>query len=272
MSLVPPWRAALLACCLLASSLYARPAEAKVVVITGLSASHSAPVGGVVQGAITVRNDGEAPWTGTVSLSDYHTDVERSYFPPPGTVARSSAGWMTVEPTTLTLAPAERAVIRYELRVPDDPSLRGSYWNNVVIRDLDTSDMQASASSDPRFTLKAQYETAVRISTDVGAEAPAEVKFHTVALHGEADAPKLQIDLENTGERWMKATAQVELYGEDGARLGPFVAGPKSLYPGSEVRLDVALAPLASGDYVAVIIADGGDVGAFGTRKHLRVP
>ena len=80
---------------------------------------------------------------------------------------------------------------------------------------------------------------------------------------------QLLVDVENTGERWLRGTLWVELYAKEGALVGRFDAGRLRMYPGTSVRYTVDLAGVLAGSYKALIVIDCGDDDVFGANVNL---
>lgn len=245
-------------------------AQSRAIVTSGLSSQHEARPGEVVTGTIALDNVGTEPWTGTIRLADYRTDLERPLFEAPGAVERSCAGWMSVEPSTFTLAPSERGTLNYRVSIPDDPTLRGSYWGVVLIQDLDTQVVAEERKEG--FQLLQASQTAVRINVEVGSGAEARLEFSSINLEPSDQGNRLDIVVANSGERWGKVTPRIELYDPNGTKVGPFFGEARSLYPGSTWKYALPLTDVPPGDYAMLVIADGGPLGAFATRRALHVP
>jgi len=74
----------------------------------------------------------------------------------------------------------------------------------------------------------------------------------------------LQVDTENTGERYISFIPYVDLYSDRGLYIGRFESRRRGLYPGTSVRIQIPFPDVLPGKYRAQVIADGGDNDLFG--------
>ncbi len=83
----------------------------------------------IYQGVIPIMNEGEDPIIAKISLCDYSYHFhEGTHFEEPGTHSRSNAPWISLTPSRITLAPETTAQIHYEVAVPQEEQLQGTYW------------------------------------------------------------------------------------------------------------------------------------------------
>jgi len=81
----------------------------------------------------------------------------------------------------------------------------------------------------------------------------------------------LQLDLENTGQRYLRLLVWAELYDEQGTSVGRFQAGRRGVYPGCSTRFHADLSQVPPGKYNALVVADNGDEYVFGARYDLEI-
>ena len=80
---------------------------------------------------------------------------------------------------------------------------------------------------------------------------------------------ELQVDVENTGQRWIVPAAWMELYDTEGRHVGRFESQKKRIFPGTSVRFHIALAGSFTGRYKALVVLDNGDQSVFGAKYNL---
>ena len=80
----------------------------------------------------------------------------------------------------------------------------------------------------------------------------------------------MQVDIENTGQRWLRPYLWAELYDDTGRYIGRFENGRKRIYPGTSVRYKVDLSDVPKGIYKALVVADCGGDYVFGAERTLK--
>ncbi len=263
--------------------------RAGVAVVGGLTQEKNLLLGEKIEGSIQLENNDTTPCQVRVYQTDYWFSADGSnLYGQPGTSARSNAGWFTVSPNRLTIPPGEKAWIYYSGRVPpgtewasiqddlqetEDASLSGSYWSMVMIEPL--SEAPTQTAEDQSGKLKMGIETKVRygiqIIINIGDSGSPRIRFLDKKLFTQEGRATLQMDMENTGERWFSPTVWVELYDEQGSSTGRFQGDKKRIYPGCSVRHKVDLTGVAPGKYKALVVVDNGDQYVFGARYDLRI-
>jgi hypothetical protein len=119
--------------------------------------------------------------------------------------------------------------------------------------------------------LETKVRYGIQIVTNVGAAGTPRIKFLEKKLLTGEDKIILQMDLENTGERWLSPRVWVELYDGRGTLVGRFQGGKKRIFPGCSVRHKVDLSGVAPGKYKALVVVDNGDQYVFGAKYDLGI-
>jgi hypothetical protein len=109
---------------------------------------------------------------------------------------------------------------------------------------------------------------AIQIVTHMGNSGQRNLKFIDTELVRDDSQRYLSVDLENTGERWLRPTLWAELYSRSGAYIGKFEGGKLRIYPGTSARYTIDLTQAEQGEYKALVIADCGD-DVFGATYSL---
>ncbi len=263
MSIVARWQAA--AALLLAT---APSAHAAVAVIGSLTHERVVEPGRTYKGTITVRNLGRAPEDVKIYLTDYRFTADGTVFydEPAGNQPRSSGKWVTLSRSILSIPPGGSAKVGYSLAVPNDTSLKGTYWCVVMVEGLGPSVAPGAPIGKGKrvaMGIRQVFRYAVQIVSHIGDTG--ERKMQMVArLTREGQKRLLQIDVANTGERWLRGRLLVQLFRVDGQAAGKFDAGGVRVYPGTSTRRSVDITAVKPGKYRALIIADAGDDDVYG--------
>ena len=254
--------------CLIALAL---PAQAQLKVTSDLSNDLAVEAGQVYTGTIQVRNTSKTVQTAVVMHKDYLFFADGSNrYDEPGTLARSNAPWITFSPARLAIPPGQTMPVQYEVRVPDDEALCGSYWSMLLVEA-----QAAPRSKGEGLGMRAKMRFGVQVATHLGGDAEGacstEIAMNAVQLARNAEGqPTLVVTLENTGAQFVRPRFWVELH-SDAAEPVRLEGKAYRLYPGTSVaqRLDVSEVP--KGAYQAVLVVDGGEEAVFGTQVALEL-
>jgi len=245
----------------------AAPCLAGIVVVGALTHEAELTPGGMTQGRIMVRNDSEHPQQVKVYQNDYlfHADGTNLYGDP-GSVARSNAAWISFSPRLMTIQAGETVPVHYALRVPSDPSLRGTYWSLLMVEPIPDGTLDPEGPKNKSMAVATILRYAVQMVTHIGNTGACESTIIDKRLVTDNGASALFVDIENTGERWLRPLVWLEVYDDRGAPRGRIEGQQLRIYPGCSVRFQIDLTTLPSGDYTGLLIADNGDEHVFGAR------
>ena len=247
---------------------------AGVSVLGGLTQEKILQPGEKFEGQITLQNTGEDAWLVEVYKKDYlfYADGTNIYGEP-GSADRSNAGWLSVSPNRLTIPPNEKASVYYRIQVPENPDLSGTYWSMVMIEPASKTGRENIQDKDGK--IKVGVQTVVRygiqIVTNIGDSGSRKISFLDKKMIKQDEKRILQLDVENTGDRWLSPFVWVELYDGYGNRIGRFESLKKRIYPECSVRHEVDLSQVPQGNYKALVVVDNGDEHVFGAQYDLGI-
>lgn len=246
---------------------------AQVQLLNDLTAHFVVAPGGTYRGSLLLENTGDRAESVRIYQTDFWFDGKgRSHYPEPGTLARSNAPWIQLGQSLVTVAPHTRAAVVYQISVPDDQALTGTYWSMIMV-ELSPAQHAGSPPAPGQVGLAQRFRYAVQVVTDVGDTGRARLAFREPRLlrSGETDY-RFRVELVNDGDRWIAPAVWMELYNGSGTRLSRFDGGQVRLYPGTSTGVGFSLGSLEPGRYLALLIADGGTVRIFGARYTLDIP
>jgi len=241
------------------------------IIVGELSHEKMVHIGEFYQGEITLTNNDSLPQEVLIYQTDYLFFSDGSnQFGEAGKLERSNATWITFSPHQLEVPPHESSQVSYEVTVPSDPTLVGTYWSILMVEEL---------SSDSSFDLSLKQvgvrqvmRYGVQCITHIGSIGLTRLSFTGTRLAVAEDGEKeLQVDVENTGERWAVPTAWMELYDIGGRYVGRFEGGRYRIFPGTSVRFQMKFRDIPSGKYKAMVILDTGDQNVFGAKYDLEL-
>jgi hypothetical protein len=244
-------------------------ANAGVVVLNGLTHEYQVQPGESYRGTIQIQNAENA----AKSVKVYQTDYWFSYtgesrHDSAGVVARSNANWITYNPELVTLAANQTTAIDFEIKVPADDTLRGTYWSVIMVEGIVPPDTTSHTSG---VTINTSIRYAIQIVTTIGESGTSDMQFLGLQMAKENDQNILNVMLENTGERLLRPELSIELFDESGSSVGVIKAERKKTYPGTSVRIELPLDGVKPGKYSGVLVADCDEDHIFGTNVSLEV-
>lgn len=229
---------------------------------------HGGQPGGSYRGSIAIRNPGSEAAHVKLYQTDYLFSADgKNAFDAPGTLARSNAAWLRLNREQLTIAPASVATVDYEVSVPPDAKLAGTYWSVVMVQELPA--VEAAGAPRTGMKLGQTLRHAIQIITEVGDSGRSEIAFLNARMVGEGARRQLTIDLANTGERWLRTDVWLELHDARGRIVGRFPAPRLRTFPGTSVRNRIDLGAAPEGKYLGLLVADGGRNDLFGMQIEL---
>ncbi|OUM99915.1 MAG: hypothetical protein BAA04_13035 [Firmicutes bacterium ZCTH02-B6] len=253
------------------------PAEA-ILINNGLTHVYAVVPGGTYDGELLIANPDTSDVTLLLYLSDYLFDAEDTIeYGDPGSHARSNAPWITIGAERVTVPAGTERAVPFRISVPDDPSLTGTYWSLIMVEPLPPEEFQEVDNfeevTDPTFIIRTIVRYGIQIITDIsGTGEPAlQLSGARLALEPEGDGPTFVVDVANLGTQWINPDTWLELYDLQGTQLAIIPGDGGRIFPNTSVRQRFFLPPLESGDYLALLVIDGGGQHVFAARYTLRI-
>jgi hypothetical protein len=247
--------------------------QAGVVVIGNLARTSTIEPGDAFDGVIFVKNTDQQAADVRILQTDYLCQANgTNEYGEPGKAPRSNAGWITVSPTRLKLAPGETQPVRYKGRIPADAKLRGTYWSMIIVEPVSAPAITPEGKpATVALGLQTTIRFAVQIVTEVGQGGNRSLKVLEKALVKHEGKRTLSLDIGNDGERLLIPAITVELFDQQGASIGRFDAGRTRIYPSCSVRAKVDLTDVPPGKYAAMVLLDSGDTQVMGAQYDLEI-
>jgi hypothetical protein len=225
--------------------------------------------GDAYRGVIVVRNTGAKPVDVKLYQTDYAFTADgKSDYGAPGKLPRSNAAWLRLSQAQTTIPAGERGQFEYEVSVPDDARLIGTYWSSLMVEPVGGA--ESSPQDAPK--LRQVIRHAIQVITEIGETGRGELSFGNAHLLDEAGKRWFSVDMQNTGERWLRTNVWLELHDAQGRLAGRFSGRRLRTFPATSVRNRIDLSTVAPGKYLALLVADAGRNDLFGTRIELEIP
>jgi hypothetical protein len=245
-----------------------------VCLVGGLSREATLAPGGKSEGRIILQNNADQPREVKVYQTDYLFYADgKNVYGEPGSIPRSNCSWITFTPRQFVIGPKETYSVYYTVQVPSDPALLGTYWSILMVEPLPEGGEAPPIAKDgeAQVGIRTVLRYGIQFVTNIGDTGTRALKFTDKQLITNGNERTLQLDIENTGERWLRPSIWAELYDANGVSIGRFDGGRLRLYPGCSGRFKIDLSQVPPGSYQALTVADNGDDYVFGAQFKLEI-
>lgn len=241
--------------------------HASVEVLGSLKHAYKAKPGDIIKGEIKIQNNDSTDQ----EVKVYQTDLlynleEKTFYDEPGNNKRSNAQWIQFSPKSVILKSKEVRLIQYEITVPQDQALKGTFWSIIMVEGVVPID--PNQKGDLNIRTVTRY--AIQMVTDMADAGNGSLKFMEPTLVKEDKKLFLAVDLVNNGDHYIAPEVSLELFDESGQSAGIITATKKGLYPTTSTRFKLDLEGVPSKKtYKAMIIAAGQGDDVFGLEYTL---
>jgi len=211
------------------------PAFADISIISELTHEYSIKPGLETKGKIIIKNKSSNEEVSVrISPQDYSFNSDgETFYKKPGSLERSCTGWLNLERSLVHIPPDSIATINYTLAVPDDEKLIGTYWCIIIVEPIATEiKPDINGEDDINVAIQEIVRFGIQIVASIPGTGKKEIEFTSAGLaKDENEEIILNVDLSNTGERWLRPDVWVDLYSNDGSVVGRFTGIRKRLFP-----------------------------------------
>ena len=246
-----------------AAALIAAPSvvRAQISVLSSTVEEKEAMKGEVYTGRIVISNPTTSPQAVRIYQTDYNFKADgTSSFGDPGSTPRSNASWVAPQTQRVTVPPRSEVTVPYSVKVPQNDSLRGTYWSAIMVEAAQTAPGATSGrGAQAQVGIGSVIRYAIQVATHIGATGTRTVKFEKpTAGQDSTGAATLDLDVMTTGDRAVRPKLSVELYDAQGVLKAKGKQDRGLVYPGSSFRQHFDFGKLSPGTYKAVVLADTG--------------
>jgi hypothetical protein len=236
----------------------------------GLTYEMKASPGQTYDGSIVLKNTGDEIVEAKLYQTDYQFFCDgNNTYGEPGSMVRSNADWIVFEPKRLTLSPLEEVAIQYTVYVPKEDTLCGSFWCMIMVEEVPMISPELLEEESVGISTVMRY--GIQMITHIDDTGMRQLKFLAADLMMIEGARVLQIDIENTGERWLRPFVWVEVYDTEGKFINKFEGKKLRTFPGTSIRQRIDVSELPGGSFRALVVADCGDDDMFGIQYTLKI-
>jgi hypothetical protein len=230
--------------------------------------------GAKVDDTVVVHNNSDKAVEVKVYQTDFlnHADGSTQY-DGPGIAPRTNSPWITFTPRQLTVPAHGEVSVYYTIKTPADDKLKGTYWSVLMVEPSAEGTFQPAKAETgkPSVGIRSIVRYAIKIVTHIGETGSRDIKITDRKIMDRDGKRFLQMDIENTGERYLNPSGRVELYDSSGHQAGRFSLDSTRIYPGCSVRQMVPLTGVGVGAYNAVVIIDNGDDYVWGAQYQFDI-
>jgi hypothetical protein len=245
------------------------------MIVGGLTHQKQAATGETYSGSILVKNDVNQPMEVKVYQTDYTFDCNGvTFYGQSGQHPRSNANWITFTPHRLLIPPGQDKQINYNIRVPDEPNLVGTYWSIIMVEKIPETSPESTVREqieEAKISIRSVIRYGIQMITHIGDTGERQLKFLDTKVVKDSEKRVLQVDIENTGQYWLRPMIWAEIYDDAGNYIGRFQGQKRRIYPTTSARYKVDLTQLPSGQYKALVVADSGADYVFGANYNLKL-
>lgn len=242
---------------------------ASVEVLGSLKHVLTGKPGEVIKGEIKIQNNDSTEQEVRIYQTDLMYNLnDNTFYDDPGSNPKSNAGWISYSPKTVVLKGHEVRSVQYEINIPANDTLRGTYWSVLMIEGVVPIDPNQTSNLNIRTVTR----YAVQMVTELNDKGKGSLKFLEPSLVQDETSKKvyLAVDLNNDGDHYISPDVSLELFDDKGESVGTLTAAKKGIYPGTSTRFKINLEGVPSGKtYKAMIIAAGKEEDVFGLEYTL---
>lgn len=245
-------------------------ANAGFEVVGSLINKYSAQKGETYSAKIKIHNTGDGEQEVRIYQRDYLFNYTgASFYNEPGTHKRSNAAWIQYGPKTLLLQGKETQDVQFEITVPQNDTLTGTYWS--VLMAEGTSQLDPNARGQLNINTSIRY--AIQIITNIGQTGTGALEFQKPGIVTEGDKTFFDVVLLNTGERLISPEVSMELFDTTTGESVKVIKAPKNgMYPTTSTKCRFPLEGVPTGKtYLSLIVADGTGDDVFGLEYTLEL-
>lgn len=229
-------------------------ANSAIVILNGLTHTHSIVGGQKITGRIQIRNESNTPARVLVYKQDLiakcgmgNNYVDSSSLP------YSLSPYLKTAVDEKLLAGNEEYVLYYNIEVPPASLKDGSYWSLLMVEAADPIKEQQPNG----MNINSVVRYAVQIIGDYGQLDSPKLTFEDIKINNANDTLKvLNMRIKNDGLFTTSTKVILELYNPLGEKVKVIEAIRRRIYPNSCGEFEIELKQLPKGKYDGIIIAD----------------
>ena len=241
-----------------------------VAIINGLTQVKSGTSGDVIQGEVVLLNTSNEEQRVIFEINEalFSCSAPRLYTEI-NPHAQSSSTWFSAEVMDKVMVAKEKYVYKYTITIPNDQSMRGSYWNMLMVT-IEKPIKEEALNDNVGLNTKLRY--GVGIITNVNSLDEVNLDFDHAELKDEAETSVKQLEVKvNNGGLFIEGVVlTLEIYDNEGNKVDEFSTDRNIVFPGACKNFYLNVSDLLPGDYQCILLADSREEFA-GTNLSLTI-
>lgn len=246
--------------------------SASVLVTNGLTHIHEVSRGQKLTGEVSLKNVGKSDQRVLIYFKDLKVgcDTLSLNLKEPGTQERSNANWISTAYEEVVIKPGDEFPLKYKIDVPQNGLGEGTFWSALMVEVKNPIDTN---QNEKGLHISSNIRYAIQLITNLSTNAEAQIDFFDVNLtdNEQKEGKALTVRLNNSSIKLLRLELKLELYNTSGEMVYSNDGEKRKLYPGQCKDFTLPLKEVPSGTYQAVLIADCGASGLFGTTVDLQL-
>jgi hypothetical protein len=238
----------------------------------------TAAPGEVITGELRVSSTSDKPVDLRVYLADSVRGPEilenYTYSDELGREPRSLAAWTKFTPEQLTLLPGASQLVTFEIQVPTDAALNGSYWSTLFVSNATTADkvLAKPPSGGVGMGINMMFRFATFLSVTIKGTEQKAMRFTKIDVQQDGSWFDVIAVLQNTGNTVSRPSSRLELRDQSGQAIYTSAPSPRYVLPDSSrlIRFEVRT-PIPAGEYLLMAIADYGAPKLIGAQGRMSI-
>ena len=248
-------------------ALFPLLSTASIEVVGSLRHINKGIQGDIYKGEIKIQNSGDTDQ----EIKIYQTDLLYNYedftfYNDPVSHNRSNANWIEYSPKTTIVKANTVMYIQYEISIPKDDTIAGTYWSVLMVEGV----IPIDPAQEGQFNINTVTRYAIQLVTEIEDKGEGKLEFLDPVLISEGDHLFLAVDIVNSGDHYIVPDVSIELFDESGKSIKTIFATKKGLFPTTSARYRFNLEGIkGEKTYQTVIIAAGDEDDVFGLEYTL---
>lgn len=236
--------------------LFAFQTFGNIVILNGLTHTHTGIEGSMIIGKIKLRNDGQTE----EKFIAYKQDLificgQEENFSDSLSHDRTLKNWIKTSVDEKTLAAGEEYELNYTISIPKEISQIGTYWTTIMIEPGDP--IATKQESGLKVNSKVRY--AVKVLVDLNSFESPKMTFDNITFKKITSSSRIvEIQLKNNGLFAVITKVQMELYDANGTKIKTFSAKQRRVFPNKCNQFEIEVSDLPKGRYDGILVADNG--------------
>ena len=237
--------------------LFAHVSVANVVVLNGLTHVHKSKIGTEISGVIKLKNTKDTEQRVIIYFNDLFQPCDgETLLTADSTHDRSLLQWLKTNVTDKVLKGKEEYELLYTITVPNDASLKGSFWG-VLMVEVEKPIKEEETEYGVKLESKVRY--GIQLIADIGVKEVVMLDFYDIKFEDTNAGKSVLVMLENQGVFYAQPTIILEVFSIEGKSVKKIEVKFKKIYPSFCKEFFLDISGISKGVYTAIVVADYGE-------------